>query len=53
MIRISSTARLSLGLVVLTISILLSADLIGLIPNRSEVILDERKRTLESLAVYC
>ncbi len=53
MIRISSTARLSIGLAVLTIGILLSADLIGLIPNRSKVVLDERKKTLESLAVHC
>lgn len=53
MLRISSAARLSFGLVVLTTSILLVADTIGLIPSRTKPIIEERKRIGESLAIYC
>jgi diguanylate cyclase (GGDEF)-like protein/PAS domain S-box-containing protein len=52
MIRPSTTVRLSFGLVLLTISILFAADMIGLIPNRSKAIIFERERICESLAVY-
>jgi diguanylate cyclase (GGDEF)-like protein/PAS domain S-box-containing protein len=52
MIRPSTTVRLSFGLVLLTISILFTADLIGLIPNRSKAVIFERERICESLAVY-
>jgi diguanylate cyclase (GGDEF)-like protein/PAS domain S-box-containing protein len=52
MIRLSTTVRLSFGLVCLTISILFAADMIGLIPNRSNAIIFERGRICESLAVY-
>lgn len=53
MIRISSTARLSFGLVILTMSILFVADMIGLVPSRSRPIIEARKRICESLAVFC
>lgn len=53
MIHISTIARLSIGLVLLTISILFGADMIGLIPDRSKATLFERQRLCESLAVYC
>jgi diguanylate cyclase (GGDEF)-like protein/PAS domain S-box-containing protein len=53
MIRLSTTGRLSLSLVVMTISILLGADMIGLIPKGTEAVLAERERVCESLAVYC
>ncbi len=52
-IRLSTSSRISLGLVLLTISILLAADTVGLIPSRSEMILDGRKKLCESLAVQC
>ena len=52
MIRLSTTVRLSFGLVLLTISILFTADMIGLIPNRSKAVIFERERMCESLAVY-
>jgi diguanylate cyclase (GGDEF)-like protein/PAS domain S-box-containing protein len=52
MFRISTAARLSLGLVLLTTSILFTADMIGLIPNRTKAIISERSKICESLAVY-
>lgn len=52
MFRISTAARLSLGLVLLTTSILLTADMLGLIPSRTKAIISERTKLCESLAVY-
>jgi len=52
MIRLSATVRLSFGLVLLTISILFTAEMIGLIPNQSKAVIFERERICESLAVY-
>lgn len=43
--------RISLGLVLVTTSILLAANAIGLIPDRSQAVLDARKQLCESLAV--
>jgi diguanylate cyclase (GGDEF)-like protein/PAS domain S-box-containing protein len=37
----------------MTTTILLGADMIGLIPSRTEAILAQRARVCESLAVYC
>ncbi len=51
MIRISPSLRLSVGLAFLTASVLLLGDFLGLVPNRSEVMLDARKKICESLAV--
>jgi diguanylate cyclase (GGDEF)-like protein/PAS domain S-box-containing protein len=53
MIHISTVGRLSLGLVLLTISILFGADMFGLIPDRSKSIISQRQGSCESLAVYC
>ncbi len=53
MIRLSTLARISIGLVTVTIMSLLVADIIGLIPNRSKAIISERQKICESLAVYC
>ncbi len=50
--RLSTVARLSLGLVVLTICILLFAEMLGLIPSHSETVINNRKTVSESLAVY-
>ena len=49
--RISPLVRISLGLVLLTISILLVSDMLGLLPSRNEGLLDGRKKVCESLAV--
>ena len=51
MFRFSPTFRISLGLVLLTISILLVGDLLGFLPNKRDSVLDARKKISESLAV--
>ncbi len=48
---ISPTFRISIGLVLLTLSILMMADLIGLAPDHDREILDKRKKVSESLAI--
>jgi len=53
MIRLSILGRLSIGLVLMTISILFGADLLGLIPDRSKTLVSQRQGICESLAVYC
>ena len=52
MIRLSTAARLSIGLVSLTIGILFGAEMLGLIPNPEKSIRRERARICEALAVY-
>ena len=52
MIRISTAARLSIGLVSLTIGILFGAEMLGLIPNPEKSIRRERASICEALAVY-
>ncbi|VAW76352.1 hypothetical protein MNBD_GAMMA13-58 [hydrothermal vent metagenome] len=47
----SPALRISVGLVLLTISFLLLAELFGLTPNPAIAILDARKKVCESLAV--
>jgi PAS domain-containing protein len=42
---------MSFGLALLTVSAVLAADFIGLIPNRSEAVLEGRKQLCESLAI--
>ena len=49
--RFSPTFRISFGLVLVTISILLTADLFGLTPNNIKNTLNERKHISEALAV--
>lgn len=51
MTRISPILRISLGLVLMTMSFLLIGDVLGLLPNEIEAKLDARKRVSESLAV--
>jgi diguanylate cyclase (GGDEF)-like protein len=51
MSRISTAWRMSFGLTLLTISAVLAADFLGLIPNRFEAILEGRKQLCESLAI--
>jgi hypothetical protein len=43
--------RISIALVLLTFCLILSADLLGFIPDESKLILDERKKISESLAI--
>ncbi|MGB5326153.1 MAG: hypothetical protein WBN40_12110, partial [Pseudomonadales bacterium] len=47
----SPLTRISIGLTMLTISILLIADLLGLVPNQNSAELQSRKAISESLAV--
>ena len=49
--RLSPTIKISLALVMLTTSILVLAELIGLVPNEQEGILEGRKKFSESLAI--
>jgi diguanylate cyclase (GGDEF)-like protein/PAS domain S-box-containing protein len=53
MLKASPAVRISLGLVMLTASILFAADLIGLLPSRAAGVLDGRKKFCEALAVQC
>ncbi len=50
-LRLHPTTRLSIGLVALTISILLMGELLGIVPDKSQVALDARKNLSETLAV--
>ena len=49
--HISPAIRLSFGLVLFSLSVLLVADLVGLIPKKHAIVLDARKKVCESLAV--
>ncbi len=49
--RIGPTGRISLSLAMLTVSVLLVGDMIGLIPDRLDLQLDNRKTLAESLAI--
>ncbi|UCB56112.1 MAG: diguanylate cyclase [Thiotrichales bacterium] len=48
---ISPAVRISFGLVMFTISVLLIADLLGMLPKKEMMLLEARKRICESLAV--
>ena len=51
MIRVSPITRISFGLVLLTLSVLITANWIGLTPNRHDAYLDARKKVAETVAV--
>lgn len=51
MIRITPITRMSFGLVLLTISVLITANWMGLTPNKHEAYIDARKKVAETLAV--
>ena len=53
MLHIPPSLRISLGLVLITLSVLLLGNFIGLIPDRSIVAMQARKTAAESLAVQC
>ena len=48
---ISPAVRVSFGLVMFTLSVLLIADLLGFIPKKEAMLLEARKKVCESLAV--
>ena len=51
MINISPAVRISSGLVMFALSVILIADLFGLVPKKNEMLLELRQKTCESLAV--
>ena len=53
MIKLSGVMRISIGLVLLTVTVILAADFFGLIPSKAAALLDARKKFCESLAVQC
>ena len=52
MFRLTPVVRITLSLVMLTTTIVLSADMLNLIPDPAQSILDARKKVCESLAIY-
>jgi diguanylate cyclase (GGDEF)-like protein/PAS domain S-box-containing protein len=51
MIRVTPSVRISLGLILSVISILIVADLIGLVPDDKETLIEGRRTLAESLTV--
>lgn len=51
LLRLSPLLRLSMGLTSLVVSLVLLMDLVGVLPDRSEMMRQVRQRTSESLAV--
>ena len=51
-LRIAPDIRISIGLVLFTVTLLMSVDMVGVFPDPNKAILDLRKKTCESLAVY-
>jgi diguanylate cyclase (GGDEF)-like protein/PAS domain S-box-containing protein len=51
--RIKPAYRISVGLTLLTMSLLLTAEFVGFFPDPYQKVLDMRKRVCESLAIYC
>jgi diguanylate cyclase (GGDEF)-like protein len=49
--KISPSIRISFGLVMFTLSVILIADLFGIVPNKEILMLEARKKVSESLAV--
>jgi len=52
MFRLTPVVRITLALVLLTATLVLSADMLNLIPNPSRTALEARKKVCESLAIY-
>ena len=49
--KISPSVRVSFGLVMFTLSVILIADLFGIVPKKDAMTLDFRKKVCEALAV--
>ena len=50
--NIAPDIRISLGLALFTMTLLMGMDMVGVLPDPNKAILDLRKKTCESLAVY-
>ncbi len=50
--RMGPAVRISLGLVLFTMTLVLGAEMLGVFPDPHKATLDLRKKTCESLAVY-
>src|SRR5688572_16240027 len=51
--RFSAATRISIGITCLTLSLLLAAQGLGVIPNTTEVTIKGRKQLCETLAIQC
>ena len=51
MIRITPAARISFSLVMITVSLLLMANMMGFAPDRAKIIMESRRNLCESLAL--
>jgi PAS domain S-box-containing protein len=51
--RFRAAIHISLGLTLLTVALLLGADALGLIPDRTQAVLEGRQRLCESIGVAC
>jgi diguanylate cyclase (GGDEF)-like protein/PAS domain S-box-containing protein len=51
-LRVTPAVRLSLGFSLLIMTLLMGVEMLGLLPDPQQAILDSRKKTCESLAVY-
>ncbi|MEE9395755.1 MAG: EAL domain-containing protein [Methylococcales bacterium] len=51
MIRMTPAVRISIGLVLLTVTILMASDFVGFLPNQNKAEIDARRKLCESLAV--
>ena len=51
--QIKPAYRISLGLTLFTMSLLLTAEVIGFFPDPYKQVLEMRKRVCESLAIFC
>jgi diguanylate cyclase (GGDEF)-like protein/PAS domain S-box-containing protein len=51
MIKLTPTVRISLGLILSVISLLIFTDMVGLIPDRSTAVIEGRKQLAESLTI--
>ena len=51
MMRVSPVVRISFGLVMFTLSVILIADMFGITPNKSTMMLELRQKMCESLAM--
>ena len=49
---IAPDVRISLGLALFTMTLLMGVDMLGVLPDPNKAVLDLRKKTCESLAVY-
>lgn len=51
-LRMAPAVRISLGLALFTMTLLLGVEMLGLLPDPHKAVLDVRKKVCESLAVY-